>query len=320
MLTIQPDPTIVLDTGDSDRVYAVAFQPDGMHILGGGEKGIRRWRLADGQEVGRQTGMRLFAIAVSKDHQWIVCGSMRGASVWDAEIQDKVINVEGGNPVITVDISADSTRFATGTAKEASIWSISSGEKLVGPLEHVNDVTGVRFSPDGERIATACQENSVRVFDSRTGDEHITINTITPRSIFWAITPLSWSNDGQQRFAASKDNKTKCFDVSTGSQLAETQVLRDGDVGSIALATNGKFCATFGDYAITFLETASLSQIPPVVEESESIESISLSLDSRYLATGRRDGKISVRDLGHILPNSYDPFHVSIWPVFCLPH
>ena len=56
MLTLQQDQTMLLDTGSSGWVWAVAFQPDGKHVLGGHMYGIRRWRLADGKEVGEQMG------------------------------------------------------------------------------------------------------------------------------------------------------------------------------------------------------------------------------------------------------------------------
>ena len=318
-LTIQQDPTIVLDTGHSGRVYAVAFSPDGIHLLGGGEDGVRRWRLPDGPEVGKQTEMTLFAISVSRDQKWIVCGAEEGASVCDGELREKDIEVEGTNSVMAVDVSPDSTRFVTGSrAKEASIWSISSGERLVGPLQHDDFVTGVRFSPDGEHIATACWGTSVRVFDSHSGDEAININTIIPSR--GPITPLVWSNDGQQIFATSKDNRIRSFTVSTGSQLAESQILEHGDIQSIALATNGKFLATYGGHTISFLDALTLNWIGPVITDSAMTYSIALSPDSNYVMTGGDEGKIRVHNLGHILPDVYGPFHVSIWPPFCHPH
>ena len=139
-----------------------------------------------------------------------------GASVWDGEMCEKVVNVEGSDIVWAVDISPDSTRFATGTGrKDASIWSISTGERVVGPLKHDMEI---RFSPTGERVATACVGSSVPLFD--TSNKLITLK---PR---WRGT-LAWSSDGQQIFVASNDNKIKSFDVSTGSQLAELQILRD---------------------------------------------------------------------------------------------
>ncbi|KAG8219313.1 WD40-repeat-containing domain protein [Butyriboletus roseoflavus] len=229
-------------------------------------------------------------------------------------MREKVINVESGNSVWAVDISPDSTRFATGTNK-ASIWSIKTRERLVGPLEHDHIVTGVKFSPSGKHIATACLGCSIRIFDSHNGDELITIDTITPK--FAAVTPLAWSSDGQQIFATSEDRKIRTFDVSTGSQLAELQIT--GGSYSLALAPNGKFIATFGDHSIWFLGTSTLSRMGPVIKES-GIRSIAISQDSSYLATGRYDGKIVIRHLDGVLPDLYGPFHASICAFLALSH
>ncbi|KAG8220767.1 WD40-repeat-containing domain protein [Butyriboletus roseoflavus] len=310
MLSTKTDPTVVLDTGRS-VVKAVAFHPDGKHVFGGGDDGIRRWRLKDGQEVGKMA-MKLKAISVSMDHLWMVCGTEEGASVWDAEMREKVIDVEGTNTVMTVDVSSDSTTFATGTSKAVSIWSITSGERLVGPLKHWHDsyATAVRFSPNGERIAAASNgRRLIRIFDSRNGDELVTINTLT--AVTWPSTPLAWSNDGHKIFAALDDNKIKSFDVSTGSQLAESQTLHGSSVDFIALAANGKFIATFASRIISFLDTSTLSWIDPVIKDSGMTWAIAISPDNGYLATGLYNGKISIRDLGSILPDSYGPFHKS---------
>ena len=304
---------ILLDTGRSDRVWAVAFHPDGKHVLVGNDDGIRRWQIADGEEVGKQIGMELLAMNVSKDHKWIACGTTKGASLWDGEMREKVVDVEGENTVYAVDISPDSTRFATGTrAREANIWSITvTGKRLVGPLKHDYFITGIRFSPTGNRIATACN-TLIRIFDSQTGDQLVTVKIDIPR--WGATSPLAWSSDGQQIFTASRDNKVRAFDASTGTQLAESQILPDSNdsVHSIALAANNKFITTFAGHSISFLDTSTLGRIGPVIEDSEQIWSVTVSLDSRCLATGRWDGKIVIRDLGKILPDSYGPFNVSI--------
>ena len=306
---------MVLDTGHDSWVYAVTFHPDGKHLLGGNGDGIRRWRLVDGQEVGKQTGRELRAISVSRDHKWIVCGTRFGASVWNGEMRAKVIDVEGTNLVYAVDVSPDSTRFATGTGagdNSASIWSITTGTRLVGPLKHDDVIAGVQFFPDGERIATACPRKSIRIFDSHTGDNLVTINT----NVSGSLQPLAWSSDGQQIFVTSEDKKIRTFNSSTGSQLAESQILEDGDRGitSIALATNGRFIAAYAvsERSIWFLDASTLARIGPVIQDGGQVVSIAISADSSRLATGRRNGQIVIRDLGKILPDSYGPFHVSI--------
>ncbi|KAH0826721.1 hypothetical protein J3R83DRAFT_5121 [Lanmaoa asiatica] len=278
-----------------------------MHVFGCTGDRIQRWRLADGQEAGKQTGMKLYAISVSRDHKWIVCGTREGASVWDGELHKKVIDVKDvSGSVMAVDVSSDSTRFATGTGypdKQVSIWSLESGKRLVGPLKHVNShyVTGVKFSPNGEHIATTCGRGSIRIFDSRNGDLLITVETTTRSR--WPITPLAWSKNGQQIFTASDNDKIRSFDPSTGTLLAESQTLNGGNVESIALATNGMFIATFAGCNISFLDASTLKQICPDIEESERIESIALSPDSSHLATGRRDGKVAIHNLSSILPD-----------------
>ncbi|KAG8219312.1 WD40-repeat-containing domain protein [Butyriboletus roseoflavus] len=248
-----------------------------------------------------QTGTRVYSISVSRDGKWIVCGTNEGASMWDGEMREKVIDVESGNSVWAMDVSPDSTRFATGALEAVTVWSIKTGERLVGPLEHDHTVTGVKFSPSGEHIATACYGRPIHIFDSHNGDKLITIDTTIPE--FAATTPLAWSSDGQQIFATSKDNKINCFDVSTGSQLTESLQITGGNY-SLALAPNGKFIATFGDHSIVFLDTLTLSRTGPVIEKSEQIRSIAISQDSSYLATGRYDGKIVVRHLNGVLADN----------------
>jgi WD40 repeat protein len=294
-----------------------------MQLLSGKIDGLRRWRVADGQEVGNRMPMDVNAISVSKDGKWMVCGTTEGASVWDAKIQEKTFEVEDTGFVCAMDISPESTRFATaaerGNGYKASIWNIISGERLVGPLHHDSFIADIKFSPNGEHIATAARDHSIRVFDSRNGDQLVTIKTDVPS---WSpLTPLAWSNNGQQIFAASSDRKIKSFDVSTGSQLAELQVHGDDGevVVSIALATNGKFLATFAGHAISFWDTSTLTQIGPAIDDSQKIRSIALSPDCSYLATGGYDGNITIRNLNSILPDSYGPFRVSIYAFKILP-
>ena len=260
----------------------------------------------------------MVAISASRDQKRVVCGTESGASVWDAELRERVVDVEERYSVRAVDVSPDSTRFATGTTSgEVSIWSISSGERLVGPLKHGRDVRVVRFSPNGEYIATACFINrgSVHIFESHTGNKVIDIKT-TGTALWTPATPLVWTNDSQQILVTSDGNTVKSFDVSTGSQLAESQILNDGDgkgkVKSIALATNGLFIATFSGHTIFFLDASTLTRIGSIINKSEDIVPIALSPDSKYLATGQRDGKISVHNIGHILLNVHDPPQVSI--------
>ena len=291
--------------GGAGEVWAVAFHADGKHFFEGtsDSSGIRRWRVTDGQELGKQTGITVFAISVSKDQKWVVCGTTSGASVWDAELREKVVEVESGEYVLSVDVAPDCTKFATGTnSGNANIRSITTGEKLVGPLEHGSDVNGVRFSPDGARLATACNDSTIRIFDSHNGDLLTIIENLLPGISYL---PIVWSTHNQQLFAVSENYTIKLFDSSTGSPLAEWKIHENSDSPmSIALSPNGKFIASSAGCFVSFWDTSTHTQLG-IVEETHKIESIALSPDGCRLAAGSTDSRTSIWDLRSILPDSY---------------
>ena len=330
--------TRVIDTGASGQILSVAFHPDGRHLFSGGEdKAVRQWDVATGQEVGEPMEMdsNVYAIAVSSDHRWIVTGSFCSTSVWDAKTHENVIEVEVEAGSISIDIHPDSSRFASGRYFEqtVNIWDITTGERLLGPLQHDNRPLGVKFSPGGEYIAAAGDQYT-RVFDSRSGNQLTSIKIGMPT---WCpMTPLAWSSDGQQIFTASCHRKLRAFDAPAGSQLAESQPIHDhGDVASITLPIgNGKFISTFATSSISFWDTSTFTQIGPAIEDRERIRSIALSADGSSLATGGRNGKITIRSLSGLLPECYGPFNVgscafmlspclmilsvnSYWPLAC---
>ena len=300
--------------GGAGGVWAVAFHPDGKHFFDGTRKEIRRWRLADGQELGKQTGMDVFGISVSKDQKWVACGTTSGAIIWDAELREKVVEVENGKDVLSVDIAPECTKFATGTYTEVTIWSITSGKKLLGLLEHSNgvnlNVRGVKFSPDGGRLATACEgDSTIRIFDTHNGDQLISIENPLPGDSYL---PIVWSAHGQRLFAISKDYQIKPFDSATGSSLAEWKIHENDDGPmAIALSANGKFIASAAGYFVSFWDTLTHTQLG-IVEETHNIRYIALSPDGSRLATGSiNSGSSIIWNLRGILPDSYLPGNVS---------
>ena len=286
-----------------------------MHLFSGTSNGIQQWRLADGHEVGKQAGMNVGAISVSRDQKWVVCGTVDGASVWDAEIRKKVIEVEGKEYVGGVDVAPDCSRFATGTsAGKANIWNITTGERLVGPLELGDSVIGIRFSPDGGRtIATLSRGDSpIRIFDSNDGNQLLSIkNSMT---FYTPLTPIAWSTESQRLFAISNGHKINCFDSSTGSKLAEWQIHENCNPNdmSIALSPNNKFIAACSGRFLSFWDTSTHTQLG-IVEDISQIYSIAFSPDGNRLASGALDlGRIIIWDLGGIIPESYLPIQVSM--------
>ena len=251
-------------------------------------------------------GSTVLNIAVSSDGKWVVGGTKNGqVIVWHAERQENVTEFQAhGNWVRAVDMSPDMTRIASGSDdKAACVWSISesSGERLLGPLEHDNVLAGVKFSPNGNLLVTATWwKESVRIYNSQDGcllvDIPIRVNSYENQSLCWVL-------NSTLLFALSFDGDVICFDVSTGTMHSRWHVCTGGDTAKcIIVASNGKFIAVSSNSLVLLWDTATQEQIGPAIEHTDTIRSIAIS--PNYLATG--GGKtITIRSIGGILPSHY---------------
>ncbi|KAG9309263.1 kinase-like domain-containing protein [Chiua virens] len=294
----------------SKDVCSVAFLADGRHIVGGGYGGkVRVWEAGNGQEVvgtPMHAGSTVLNIAVSSDGKWVVAGTGSGqVIVWDAERHEKVNEFKAHqNWVRAVDVSPDVTKIASGSDdKTASVWTLPSGKRLLGPFEHNYFLAAVKFSPDGELFATATWWNeSIRIYSSHDGrllaDVPMRVNSYENQSLAWSFTSTLL-------FALSFDGDIKCLDLSSGSIHAQRPIYTgsNSDIKCMIVARNGKFIVTSADSSVIFWDTTTHARVGPVVEHTETIHSIAIS-PNYALATG--GGKmITIRSLRDILPKYY---------------
>ena len=166
ILTRSPEPSEVqsssaklIEIDSREIIHTAAFLVDGRHVVSGGDKGkIRRWRVEDGMEVGApmDAGSAVYNIAVSRDGKWIVSGRWQSVQVWSAESGERVSEFKGhSHRVRAIDVSPNSTKIASGAGDNIiCVWSLSTGQRLLGPWNHGGDVVAVKFSHDGRLIAT----------------------------------------------------------------------------------------------------------------------------------------------------------------------
>ena len=289
-----------------DNIYSVAFLVDGKHFVSGGQEGkIRRWRTEDGKEVGTpmDAGNAVYNLAVSRDGKWIVSGTGSGElAVWDVQSQKKVTEWKGHDQWVRgVDISPDGTRIATGSGSDFTVcvWSLSTGEQLLGPLEHDRMVVAVKFSPDGRLIAAATLQRSIRVYDSQNG----CLLVDTPIKVFnFFNQSLVWVNS---KNLLSADGNLNCLDVSTGTTRSSWPI-HDGG-GCIALASNGTFIAassgSSGGSAVSFWDTTTHKQIGPIINHTYVVASMAISANYDLVISGGY--VITLWNIRNVLPSSY---------------
>ena len=233
-------------------------------------------------------------LAVSQDGRWLAAGTNGGhAIVWNAKTFEKVFTHNEDDYVIYgVDFSPDSTRLVTASLhSRATIWDIATREQLI--LRHEDTVRAAKYSPQGDRIATATRK-SVRVWDSNDGRLLADIPvTLTP----WYNTGLLWLNN--YLFVVS-DGTIKQLEASTGSTVSNWLVPDTNNSSCIALPQYGEFIAYSTNDTVTFWDMSTHTRVGLIRQHPQDIYSIALSPDDRFLAVGGNSGKITISSLSRI--------------------
>ena len=98
---------------------------------------------------------------------------------------------------------------------------------------HSSGVMSVSFSPDGARIVSGSDDNTVRVWDAVTGR---IINTLTGHN--GLVMSVSFSPDGSQIVSGSYDNTVRVWDAVTG-EVTNTLMGHGGPVNSVSFSPDG---------------------------------------------------------------------------------
>ena len=254
------------------------------------------WRVEDGKKLATLEAEGVHCLAVSNNRRWIAAGTFRGeVFVWDAKTYKKVIwlTPEDDRSINGVDFSPDSIRLVSASNNgTASIWDTATRER-VQTLDHgYSLVTAAKYSPQGDRIATATRD-SVRVWDSNDGRLLVDFKVIVTPSRNTGLLLLN-----SHLFVVS-GSKIKQIEASTGSVVSEWPVPDSSRFSSIALPKHAEFIAYSTQCTVTFWDTATHIQLG-FIQHPQDMRSILVSPDDRFLAIVGDDGKITINSLSRI--------------------
>jgi WD40 repeat protein len=102
-------------------------------------------------------------------------------------------------------------------------------------------VSGCAWSPDGTRLVSASRDNTLRIWNAKTGKSALTLLGHTN----W-VYGCAWSPDGARLVSASADHTLRIWDAQTGESVATLQG-HTGSVESCAWSPDGKRIVSASD-------------------------------------------------------------------------
>jgi WD40 repeat protein/serine/threonine protein kinase len=261
-------------------VFCVAWHPKGHLIASAGLDTVRAWDARTGREVFRlpaaqgKIALPYQAVTFSPDGRYLVTGRGDGAvQIWNGETGQEAGTLGTHKQAIRGAVfSRDGEHLASASSDGiVKLWDAKRLDKqqLDGKVEPrippirarvAGPGLSVAFSPDGQRLATGGEKNTVKILDVQTGRE-----LLPPLEGHSAeVYTVAFSPDAEGRWIASagEDSTVKVWDSHTGKLLRSFRGHK-GLVSSLAFSPDGRWLVSGSrDHTVKVWDVTALSEVP----------------------------------------------------------
>ncbi|KAF3887991.1 MULTISPECIES: serine/threonine-protein kinase [Nostocales] len=154
---------------------------------------------------------------------------------------------------------------------------------------HSSDVNSVAFSPDGQSLASASDDRTIKIWNLATRQTTFTLKGHS--QWIWAV---AFSPDGKTLASGSADSTIKLWNLETGQEMT-TLGGHSGGVSSLTFSPDGRTLASGGlDKTVKLWDLTTGKEIRTLKGHTKATASVRFSPDGMTLASGSWDKTIKL--------------------------
>ncbi len=197
------------------QLYRVVFSADDRYVAAAGFSGeVGVWETATGKQLWMQHhGNQTLDIHFDRGGKRLISsGHDRAVCIWDVATGQQLKRFAVRNPIYSFDLSEDE-KVLLGTNGLVALWDLETGKLLryLDPQRR-RAVDRVVYSPDYHRIAGACKDGNVYIWDAVSGETQLVLGHAD------GVAHAIFTPDGR-RIATASGGVVKLWDADTGTPL-----------------------------------------------------------------------------------------------------